>query len=448
MADPVGVLAAPPEGATRGPDARAPSLTAGTGSDPGWHRSDQRLVSTLVVLLVLTQRIGVPVGDTSISVALPISYVVIGALLVRGRLAVSRLRGELYLLAVTAVLAVTAAVSIGGGTLSLSSLMLLLVIYLPWTLRVAGSSGRQVTLRAGRTFVRVMVVVAAVAVVQFVAQLTGWWTYEDYLGEWLPPELLVPDYNTSIPLVFGSETFKANAFVMLEPSALSQFCALAVVIGLMLRARAWQVLILAAGLASAVSGTGIILLVSGIALMLVRAPWRIRPAYLLATSVGAVGLLVWTPAGGLLLNRSDEVAQPDSSGYARFVAPYLEVREGLASEPVRYLIGAGPGTVERLLTSNRNGMGVEVLYSVIPKLAFEYGLIAGGLVALFVLAGMLDRAPWRVVPATAALMIFFLSGALLQPQTAFLAWILTGLGSTDDPSTRQVPRDAVPSAGP
>jgi hypothetical protein len=70
---------------------------------------------------------------------------------------------------------------------------------------------------------------------------------------------------------------------------------------------------------------------------------------------------------------------------------------------------------------------------VIPKLAFEYGILAGGLFALFLLLALIDRTPWRVVPGSLVVMVFLLSGALLQPQTAYLAWLLSGIGASDGP---------------
>ncbi|MGY2078782.1 hypothetical protein [Modestobacter sp. SYSU DS0657] len=406
----------------------ADGATAAPGS--AWDKVDQRLLNGFVILLVLTQRIGVPVSDTSIGVALPLTYALVAVLLVRRRLMISRIRVELLLMAATAVVAATAAVTINGGTVSLSSLMLLLAVYLPWTMRISGSAGRAAVLQAGRVFVRVMVVLAIVGVGQFAAQLAGIWTFEDYLPQWISADFLVGDYNTVIPLVYGSETYKSTAFVLLEPSLLSQFCALAVIVGLMLHVRAWQLLVLVAGLASSVSGTGVILLAVGVVLLVLRAPRQIRAAYVVAGAV-ALTLVLLSPSGPLLLGRSTEVTQPGSSGYARFVQPFTEVREGLEAEPERYLIGGGAGNSERLLASNRNGIGEVVLYSSVPKLTFEYGLIAGGLFAIFLIAALLDGSPWRVVPGALLVMTFVLSGALLQPQTASLAWVLTTLGARD-----------------
>ena len=414
--------------------AAAPTAPGVLGTGPSgpagsWTRLDFGVVSGLVVLLVLTQRIAIPVGDTVVGVALPVSYLAVAVLLARHRLTVSRLRAELYLVAVVACLATTSVVSLRGDPYSLSSLQLLLVLYLPWIFRAQGVDGRVLAERAGRTFVRVMLVVAAVGVLQLTLQLAGVWQYEDYLRGWIPADLFFSDYNSSIPLAFDSPTYKANAFVMLEPSFLSQFCALAVIIGVVLRIRVWMLLLLIAGLASAVSGTGILLLLTGAALFVVRDARRIRPAYVVA-SIAAVVLLVSAPTAPLLLDRSDEVAVSGSSGNARFVAPYTVVERALEREPERYVTGAGPGN-DRTIVQSGDSEARYANYTIVPKLAFEYGLFAGGLFMLFLLMGLLDGSPWRVVPGALLVMTFFLSGGLLQPQTAVLAWVFTGLCSAD-----------------
>lgn len=429
------------------------SATEGRATRSAWGEGDQRVVTILVVLLVLTQRMGVPVGGSTISVALPLSYLAVTILLFRRRLTANRLRSELYLIAITACLATTAIVALDGGSFSMTSLLLLVAIYLPWTMRARGSTPYAVAWRAGATFVRVMLVVAAVAVLQFAAQLAGIWQYQDYLAQVIPSQYLVFGYNPNIPLVFGSPTFKANAFVMLEPSFLSQYCALAAVIGMILRVPTWQLLLLVAGLASAVSGTGIVALAIGGALILVRARHRIRPAYLVGAVVALVVVLLG-PTAPLLLDRTGEVTQSGTSGNARFVAPITEALRGLEDDPARYAVGAGPGSADRLLGERGDGRSALANFSIAPKLAFEYGLIAGGLFVVFILLGLLDGAPWRVVPGVLVVMLFLLSGALLQPQTAFLAWVLIGLGASDRarapyPSRhQQVPSSASPGTVP
>jgi hypothetical protein len=409
---------------------------AGGAPPTGWGRSDQVLLNVFVVLLVLTQRIGIPTSDTAISASVPLAYVLIAVLALRGSLRFSRIRVELLLVALTAVVAVTFLAEQRGANPSVPSLQLLAVIYLPWVVQARTVDGFAVAASAGRTFVRTMLVLAAVGVLELGSQLAGIWTWQDYLQEWLPSKYIVPNYNFGNPLEFGSDITKGDGLVLLEPSFLSQFCALALIIGLLLHVRAWQIVLLIAGVASSVSGTGIILLVAGTVLLLVRARRAVRLRYVLAGAV-ALGLVLWSPVSAQLLNRSSELSQTQSSGYSRFVAPYQQVLQGLADDPIRYLLGAGAGTAESLHRTNAVGFGRDVLYSTLPKLAFEYGVLAGGLFCIFLVVANLRGSPWRVVPGALLFMTFFLSGALLQPQTAFLVWVLAILGARDD-----VPADA------
>ncbi len=417
----------PPGGDGGGPAAAAPRPARG---GPAWGPVDQGLLSAFIVVVVLGQRVGIPLAGTQISIALPAAYLLAAVLLFRRRVVVDRLRTELYVLVALACLGTTALHAFAGDAFSTPSLLLLLSLYLLFVVRIRGGHGQAAVLRAGNTFVRLMLVIAALGVFQLAGQLTGVWSYQDYVAGWVPGDLLVRFYNTNIPLEFGSPTFKANGFVLLEPSFLSQFCALAVIIGLVLHVRAWQLLLLIAGMASAVSGTGFILLVVGVLFLVLRAPRQVRARYVLTGGV-ALGLVLLSPAADLLLQRTSEVSVPGSSGYARFVSPFTEVLEGLADEPARYLLGAGPGTAERLLESARTGSGEVVLYSLVPKAVFEYGLLAAGLLVLFLLVSTLAGSPWRVVPASLLVMTFALSGALLQPQTATLVWVFTTLGAVD-----------------
>lgn len=400
------------------------------GARPG------RLVPLLIVLLVVGQRLGVEIGESELSLAVPVTYAVAAVLLWRGQLRVNRLRAELYLLGVIGILAATALVGMSGALFSPTSVVLLLAIYLPWVLRVPDAGAERLT-HAARTFVRVMVVIAAVGAAQLAAQLLGVWEYEDYLTAVLGENLVLQDFNTHNPLFYASPVYKANAFVMLEPSFLSQYCALAVLIGVILRVPAWQLLVLVAGVGASVSGTGILLLFVGAMLIAVRTPRSIRPSYAAAAGVALI-LVLLSPVAALLVDRSDETTRPGTSGYQRFVQPYEETIEGLDAERQRYLIGAGAGSSERLLASDRAGqVGQPVVYTIVPKLFFEYGAIAGSLFALFIVLAMIDRVPWRAIPGSLIFMTFVLSGGLLQPHTAYLAWLLTGFWARDEPLPRQ-----------
>jgi hypothetical protein len=427
--------------------AEAPSATTGGRAPrrgPAWP---YRVVLALVVLVVLLQRLVVPLGGTEpIPVTLPLAYAAVALLLITGQVVVDRFRMELFLLAATLCVAAAVLAALRGSVLSAPSLVLLIALYTLWTLR-AHTADVSALRWVANGFVTLMLLLSLVGVGQLVTQLLGLWVYEDYLGTLLPPDLTTHAYNTTIPLVFGSTTFKGNAFVFLEPSFLSQFAALGAIVALVLRAPAWKLVILVAGVFSAVSGTGVILLAVGAILVLVRARNLVRPVHVGALAITAAVILL-SPVTQLLLARVSEPSSPGSSGYLRFVQPYTEVGNALAADPLRYVIGAGPGAVERLLPAARGGQEA-VVYGIVPKLLFEYGLVAGGLFMLFIVLALLDRAAWRVVPGTVLVMLFFLSGSLLQPHTVIVGWLLTSFWSgRTGPRVDQLRRREAPAPVP
>ena len=120
-----------------------------------------------------------------------------------------------------------------------------------------------------------------------------------------------------------------------------------------------------------------------------------------------------------------------SSLSLRFVLPYDQVAQGLSEDPGRYLVGAGPGSAERLLENARQGTGLAVVYTIAPKVIFEYGVPAGVLFLIFLGCCLFRGPPHRVVPGALVVMLGLLSGSLLQPHTLLVAWLLSVVWSRD-----------------
>lgn len=388
------------------------------------ERSTFAVLAFVLTVSLLGQRFQLPLGDTPVGIALVAAYAGLAFAVGRGLVRYDVTRTALFLAAATTCAAAAFAATAHGARTSTNSLLLLLVLWAPWCLTVRADL---VTVgpRLGRLYVRLMVGIATLGVVQMLAQLLGGWTYEDYLDTWVPPDLLVPGYNTSIPIVWDSPYFKANAFLVLEPSFLSQLCALGILVALVLRLPAWQPLVLGLAMAAALSGTGIVLLAVGLVVVLATRRDLVRPAYA-AAGAAAVAVVLLTPASSLLLERSGETGQQGSSGSLRFVEPFQQVDRGLEADRTRWVVGAGPGGSERLLESQRGGRaGRAVVYTIAPKLTFEYGLPAAVLFCGFIVVAVLRRPVFDVVPPAVVAWLFFLSGSLLQPHTVVLAWLLT-----------------------
>lgn len=409
-------------------DTRPPGSAAGAVQLDSAAPPRQRVrvgFAVLLLSILLLQRVVIPLGSYVIPVVVPIGLVVIGLLALDGALRPVPRRAILFFAAVTG-LAVSAYLAARySSVVQIASLVMVVVVFAPWVFRVneqpAGAiAGWQQT---ARLFVRSMVVLAVVGVAQLGSQLVGVWGYRDYVLDVVPYRFLQPNYNTSIPITWDSPIHKAQAFVFVEPSTFSQFTALALIVGVLIRAPAWQLFVLLLGLLSALSGTGLLLLGVGVLLLLLRAPRLIRPVYLLVAAAG-VYLAVVTPAASVLSDRVGELDSQTSSLSLRFVLPYQEVADGLDADERRWVTGAGPGASDRLLESARQTSGLAVVYTIPAKLLFEYGLIAAVLFLAFLVTALFRAPPVVALPGAVLVWMTFLGGYLVVPDIVWTAWLL------------------------
>lgn len=385
----------------------------------------RRVLVGLLVATIFLQRFGIPLGGFSLPLILPVGLLCAAYLVLRGDLRPVRIRLVLFVAAVAAFAATSYAAARYSTEVRLTSLGVVLAIWGVWMLRAPGTpvQSRRAFVSTGRAFVRVMTVLSAVGAVQLASQFVGLWNYQDYLRQIVPANLLLPGYNTSIPIEFGSPVHKAQAFVFLEPSHFSQFTAVAIIVAILLGTRLWQVALLALGLVSALSGTGILLLALGIMLLVFRAPRFIRPAYVVA-GLACLAVVLVTPASDVLFNRVDELDSQTSSLSLRFIRPYDEVAQGLEEAPQRWVSGAGPGASDRFLESGRERAGQYVVYTVPTKLLFEYGIVAAAVFIGFLVVTVFRDPPSVVLPSLTIAWVFFLGGYLASPHVAWAAWIL------------------------
>lgn len=384
-----------------------------------------RTLGVLMVVVIVGQRFALPIGDEGVSIVLVLALFVVLALVADGGLTHDLTRTILFLVAVAACGLTTWLHTLSGDAVSTNSFFLLLVVYLPWLFRVPDHHGRQAGARwLAKLYVRVMLAAAAVAVVEMAVQVLGVWTFIDPIQEHVPPQWLLANYNTNNPTEYASPIIKSQAFVFLEPSFLSQFLGLALIVAILRRAPLWQLGLLGLAMFCTYSGTGIVLVAVGLVIVLVRSPRSIRPSMVILGAAGVAALLLSSYAEPLLA-RTSEASDSSSSLSLRFIAPYQQVEAGLEQEPLRYLIGAGPGSSERVLESAREGSGLAVVYTIIPKLIFEYGLIAGTLFLAFIAVTLFRQSPGPVVPLALTVMLGLLSGSLLQPHTLLMAWLLS-----------------------
>jgi len=340
---------------------------------------------------------------------------------------IDRRRLRAYLVAMTACGLAATVSAVMGADASVNSLGLLVVTYAPLVFVVRpGLLALHKPLLA--FFERCTAVVALLAVGASLAQLAGW-LYTDYLGKLVPPSFLLHGYNTFDAAHYGSTYIKTNAFVCLEPSAVSQLSAIGLVLVLLVRASLYRVPLYVGALVASLSGTGIWLLFVGLVVLGARRGRKFIAAVTIASTIVAI-VLIFTPPGHLLVNRATEFRNADSSGNARFVQPYKgaldSIREGTAS----IAVGHGPGSTSKSNQQIFERSKRSPLDTVMTKLVREYGVPATVLFMTFVAFLLIIGTPSPVLSSCALLLYLVLSGGLLAPAVVYLCAILVSLFPT------------------
>lgn len=191
----------------------------------------------------------------------------------------------------------------------------------------------------------------------------------------LNPALLVPGFNTSYEVIYGSGWMKANGILFLEASFLSLFCALALmaILTMDLKLPRWLPKPLAIGALS----LGLISAVAVSALVVVPALilWII---FNFRRSIPVVAsFLLLLPVFALLPQSSAIVARAldteNSSNGARLVRPYeILLPEVMHGSP---LAGLGSGSARMAAAELYTGWQSEVTTPTMVKIAYEYGII-------------------------------------------------------------------------
>ncbi len=393
-------------------------------------RSQQASLALKLCLLnvgaiVFLQRLIVPLGaNAGVSILLPLAAASLGMLILYGSATIDPRR------LVTCLLFVSAAAFanlFSGAEFSFGSVSLLIAIYMLLTIRIWITSQEYTHIL--RFFVGCTLILAGVTLVQIGLQAIG---LPMPILEWAVPDLLIVDnFNYLQEISWRSGLYKPNGIFMLESSFLSQFLGLGLVVEYWKFGRPLRMGLLGVALALTFSGTGLLLAVIVLILM-VLARGVDRKTLILLIAAGLVGLALL--ASGYLsatLSRVEEFSREDSSAYLRFIAPVSRIMEFLREPDLtRVFLGFGAGAIDR-----------EIGFAWNPpvKVLIEYGLIAWGLYWLF-LASMARAVPSSMIATALALEYLLLGGgALLQPPIVFLCQFL-GFGYaivTRDSGTRQ-----------
>lgn len=368
------------------------------------QRHSAAWVAALFLITVLLQRFAVP-GFPTIALLIPAVACWTAAALARGVLVVepTRFVGWLAAAATTATLMLVQEHLVDGAEINPGAWVLMVVIWLPFVFRLREcDSLAYVT--ALHYIATIATALAAASIAMIAIQLLGV-PYHDWFAELVPPQLQIADFNTSYPIEFRSPIYKSNAFIGLEPSMVSAMLGVGLLAAALTRAQMWKIVTLVAGLVATVAGSGMIIALVGIAIMLfARASRQLVARYIpLLVVVLLVGSL--TTFGRLAIQRVDEFQSSNSSTSLRLFEPIRALYPNWSTELTGVLFGYGPGSSQRVV----NATSIEGALVTTPlKIFFEYG-IAGGLV----LAGFVLICYWGG-PSRALAVSLLVSTWLLQ----------------------------------
>jgi hypothetical protein len=370
----------------------------------------------------LLQCFAVNIGAAAIPLIVPITYVLLLALFMNGVTRVGTVAfGFLALQAVVVLL------SLGlSDRPDPNSALFLIGIYGIWIFEF-----RQVgSLQAIHRVQGLHLAFALLGLLQFGVQFLGVGFMSLYAV--LPHGMLQPGFSYINALSYGSHYCRANGVFFLEPSYFSRQMALALLIEIHLFRRGWFMLMFTCALLVTVSGTGLIMLATGLLFLGNRRLRAATVAGLLVLLMSALAIAVIPQARSIAAKRLLEFSDPNKSGYVRFVAPYLAdyyliTHRGLP------IIGQGPGTSERATIGIFNfsqaevggSTGTTAAYDVTyAKLLYEYGVVGLGLFLVWSFRTYGRGVP-RFLSSSQLVSYWLLAGALLvAPQVMGTYWML------------------------
>ncbi len=400
--------------------------------DSGWLTAERFVGITFGVCLFL-QRFALPYGSLEVSIATPLVLLLSGWGLMVGVLIIDRRRAAFFLGLVACGLIATAVhatlpLAIAPRT-SLNSLIYWLAItaFAVLQLRAPMEERRFFSLLTVR-----LELVAVAGIAEFVAQLIGLRLFS--FSGLVPADFLIErEYDVVAP-VAGTSLLRSNGFFLVEPSVFSQFMAVGVIVEWLLFRRPARLALYLAALLVSVSGTGwLVLSVFVVELAFVTGALGALRALVLAGAcilVLTLASLVIPDITSALTGRTGEFAVQGSSGYERFVTPFLVLTQVLSAAPWSILTGIGPGASEQLLVPYFYQLNTPV------KVMLEYGV--PGL--LFYLLLLLDavRTPtqWLLIGPLLVLLMF--TGGYQEFSPVLFPALLIGTVALLRPNARAV----------
>lgn len=341
-------------------------------------RRTVRWAGVMFALVILLQRFSAP--GIKVGMLLPVVLVWAFFGIRAGVIEIDRRRFLFWATAVGVTAGITVVQTWVGTApvISMSSWALVNVVWLPAIIRFVDRR-RATYERFLVVVVRVCVALALGCIAMMAVQLAGV-HYHDWMKDIFPKTLLEQGFSLATPVQFGSTVYRANAWIGLEASTTSFQLGIGMLAAILTRRSLLVHAVLLVGLFATVAGSGFLLLLTGLVVIIAMPIRRIlvRP---LVPLLALGGALLATPYGQTLLARSDEASNTGSSASLRAIQPYSVLWPSWSSDIPTALLGGGPGSSQRLANLNP----LRGLVPLPAKIFYDYGLIAGLVLAIFLL---------------------------------------------------------------
>lgn len=358
-----------------------------------------------------------PWGAEGFGLNFPIIFAALLFGLASGRLQLAWRRMLLFMV----MLSVLGLVQVFRGDLfSLSSVILMGVLGLCYVFTGKVVPGTQAggfdSTQALEFFRNLTFFLAAAGIVQAIVLRIGGHKLGFPIETYVPQAFLTQGFNNVIPLHYGSATYKANGFFMLEPSVFSQITAIGLIAELVGRARLMRLVVYTGAIIVAYSGTGMLILAIALpAYVIVHRRWKLLVPG--AFIVALLFLLAEPLQLSSIIGRTGEFNRTGTSGFARFVGWQALFAERLWDTPSHALFGRGAGSFMSLSTGYS---AAQMSYS---KIIFEFGVLGSLLYFAFIFYCILfSKAPLLVRIAVAV--CYFLNGAYSPTVTGLVLSLL------------------------
>jgi hypothetical protein len=379
-------------------------------------RAARFLITVILIGGLFLSRFVYHVGGLELSFTLVVTTAAVVALALLGQLRVHLARVALFAATLAAIL--FAAMAGGAGRVSVTSVLLLVVVYTPYIFILkAGDPGYAWCIVGFRTL---STVIAIAGILQFFGQLIipgpTLFTFIDHI----PEQVLTKGYNLIIPVPGMLSMNKSNGFFLTEPSIFSQVMALAIIVELLFFALSWRLMIFVTGSFVSFSGTGLILIAAFVPFLLLRRGDH-RLFLIVAGFVVFAFIFFDTLHISAFTERTDEFSSAHSSGFGRFLSPFYLFDAYVLPSVQNTLFGLGPGAISPPIPTGAagelffSGKSYEVHDPTWGKLFFEYGLVGFLPFSAFVVACFFADSPSRWLSAALFVDYALLGGNLVNP---------------------------------